>query len=141
MNRQSHRPPTVLAFSQSDGWTLHAVAVAAGDGAAPLEAIVAAGDASNHAVFRPDELSDCLGRLLSAGLVVRSGDQYAPAPEVGARLGRGGLSRQRDTAEQLVEQAGVRSLAVSGEAPSEAASERALAAYLRLAARSAGRAV
>ena len=128
-------------LSRSNGWVLHAVALAAGDRAAPLEAVVAAGDASNHAVFNPAELSACLGRLLSAGLVVREGEGYAPAVEVRARLNRGGLARQRDEAERLVERGGVNSLPVSDAAPSEAASEHAVESYLRLAAPSAGRAV
>lgn len=119
-------------FSQSDGWVLHAVALAAGDGVASLAAIVAAGDVSNHAVFVPAELSDCLGRLLSAGLIGRKGSEYAPSAEVRNQLGKGALSKQRRLADRLTERASVRSLLPSSVAPTEAESSDAIEVYLRL---------
>lgn len=115
--------------SQFDSWALHAVVLSAGDGSAPLDRVVATGDYINHAVFTPEELHACLGRLLAGGLVVRRGAAYAPAEEVRAQFAPGSITAQRETASRIVEQAGVRTLPPSREAPTVAECAAAIAAY------------
>lgn len=117
-------------YSPSDGWTLHALALAGGTTGTSLEQVIMVGDVINHAVFGEAELADCIGRLLAAGLVVTTDAGYAVTPEVAERLEKGGPTRQREKADRLVRSKGTESLAPSEAAPSEAACRFAIESYL-----------
>lgn len=118
-------------YSCSDGWVLHALSLAGGTTGTSLERLVFVGDGINHTVFGGAELADCLGRLLSAGLVTKTDAGYAVTPDVAGRLKKGGLTCQREKADRLVLREKTETLALSALAPSEAACRSAIKSYLR----------
>ena len=80
-----------IPFASSDGWLLHAILIAAKDGEATLEAIVAAADMINHAMLTFDELDGGLARLSRAGLVLVRGKSIrttAAAAKIFATAGK-----------------------------------------------------
>jgi hypothetical protein len=73
-----HRPQ----FNWSDAWLLLAVAAASQSGQASLEKIIAAGDAINFAIFKPDELESGLVRLSEAGYIKESAGLFSLTEKV-----------------------------------------------------------
>lgn len=73
----------------SDAWLLYAILGASAEAPAPLEDVVAAGDAMNHAIFTFDELNGGLTRLTAVGLVTVVDKLLAAtdlAKEIGSRI-------------------------------------------------------
>ena len=73
-----HRP----LFNWSDAWLLLAVAAASQSGPANIEKIIAAGDAINFAIFKPDELESGLVRLTEAGYLEESAGLFSVTAKV-----------------------------------------------------------
>lgn len=64
-------------FAFSDAWLLHAVWVVSREGPGSLRDVIAAGDATNHAIFTPAELRRGFGRLIPRGYLESRGDGFA----------------------------------------------------------------
>ena len=83
-------------WTWTDGWILMAVFVAAKDRGAGLHMIIAAADATNHAIPTTREMSQALSKFLQCGLIRQEegkfsiGSDYLPAIEK-AYKGRSGL--------------------------------------------------
>lgn len=68
-----------LQFEASDAWLLLSIILAAGNNAASLDEIVAAGDGINHAIFTEDEMESGLYRLRSGGYIEESNGSFRPS--------------------------------------------------------------
>jgi hypothetical protein len=88
-------------WTLTDGWILTAVFLAHSEAGAQLHDIIAAADATNHAIPTPDELSGAFTRLARCGLLTVGQDrfliasQYLPAIKR-AYEGKGGLFASAD---------------------------------------------
>lgn len=56
-------------YRWSDAWLLASIGMASSDGPAELHQIIAAGDASNHAIFTQEEFESGLCRLVNGGWI------------------------------------------------------------------------
>lgn len=68
-------------FCWSDAWLLCSVILASGKDSAPLEKIIAVGDAINHAIFNYDEVKNGLTKLISNNLIEQKGDLFLATQE------------------------------------------------------------
>ena len=89
-------------------WILLSVAVAAGDGAAPLEEIVGTADAINHAVPTGDELTSLISALIRNDLILVENPRYSLTSKgheicnlAGAAQGTPWMVQLREIASQL----------------------------------------
>jgi hypothetical protein len=63
-------------WTWSNGWILMSVYLAQLDEVTTLAGIIAAADATNHAIPTPIELSHAFAKLVNAGVVVVNNDNY-----------------------------------------------------------------
>jgi hypothetical protein len=109
------KPPAAqIEWLWNDGWLLMAVLLAQGEAGAQLHELIAAADATNHAIPTSRELSSALTNFIRCGLVAVSRDRYHLSPQYlpdvqKAYQGRGGLFAAGDK--------GLRWLKRSGLAP------------------------
>ena len=85
-----------MNWTHRDGWLLMAVHMSACDKPATLAQVIAAADATNHAIPTHGELSRAFSRLAEVGVLVATEDRFSIAPNyretVEAALNtRGGL--------------------------------------------------
>lgn len=94
-------------FVWSDGWLLHAIAIAAEKIPASLKDVIAAGDALNHAIFTYTELQAGLAKLLAAGYIEHERDNFRLSSifaEEYTRLSKGrSIRKQRQAIEQYLQ--------------------------------------
>ncbi len=107
-------PPERIEWSWNDGWLLMALLLAQGEREAQLHELVAAADATNHAIPTARELSMALTKFIRCGLVTVERDCFRVSPQhlpglQKAYQGRGGLFAAGDK--------GLRWLKRSGLAP------------------------
>lgn len=87
---------TRLEWTFNDGWILMSVFLTHGESGAPLDELIGAADAMNHAIPTRKEISRSLTRLASCGIVTekdgrfRIADTYLPLIAK-ANQGKGGL--------------------------------------------------
>jgi len=75
--------PKKIHYESSDAWLLLAIIYARKNGEASIQAIIEAGDATNHAVFTSEEVEGGLSRLAAGGLVKKRTDgTLVPTPKV-----------------------------------------------------------
>ena len=80
-----------IPFAWTDAWLLHAILLAAENGQARLDEVIAAADMIQHAMLTFDEIDGGIARLSRAGLISIGDKQFhltATATEIQARMVR-----------------------------------------------------
>jgi len=123
----------MVNFQGSDAWVLLAVVHAGRGAAAGLEAILAAGDWINHAIFKEDELRGGLARLLRAGLIRQTTKGWAAAPAAirAAQVRGRGFGKQDEALGKVMDAARVRKSAPRLKGVTPASFRAAVQAYLK----------
>jgi len=86
-----------IEWSWTDGWLLMALLLAQeGETGAQLHTLIAAADATNHAIPAPRELSSSLTKFIRCGLITVAEERFLLSPQYlpgvqKAYQGRGGL--------------------------------------------------
>ncbi|MCF7981954.1 MAG: hypothetical protein K9K86_08210 [Pseudomonadales bacterium] len=76
-----------IQYAWSDAWLLCSIVIVAGDNAATLVNIIAAGDWRNHAIFTTRQLRGGLARLSAGGFITENEEGFVPS-EIAKKEGR-----------------------------------------------------